>query len=85
MCVLCPGKDVGLVRFPPTPALNLSVETSCADNASPSSGPGLFVECFWNGSWSTDNAPVCACNDGYFISSEGICKGLSYANTESMV
>ena len=64
MCVLCPGKGVGLVRFPATPAPNLSVETSCADNASPSSGSGLFVECFWNGRWSTGD-PVCICNTGY--------------------
>ena len=55
---------MGLVRFPPTPALNISVETSCADNASPSSDSDLLVECFWNGRWSTGD-PVCICNWGY--------------------
>ena len=64
VCVLCPGKSVGLVRFPATPAPNLSVETSCADNASPSSAYSLFARCLWNGRWSTED-PVCICNRGY--------------------
>ena len=80
---VCRAETRQLVVYPATDAPNV-VTAECAGNAYLLRN-SLSVSCLWYGSWSTDNAPVCACNNGYFISSEGICKGLSYANTESMV
>ena len=84
---VCRAETRQLVVYPATDAPNYvsrRVTAECAGNAYLLRN-SLSVLCLWYGGWSTDSAPVCACNDGYFISSEGICKGLSYANTESMV
>ena len=84
---MCRAETRQLVVYPATDAPNVGsrrVTAECVGNAYLLRN-SLSVLCLWYGSWSTDNAPVCACNDGYFISSEGICKGLSYANTQSMV
>ena len=63
----CPARDVGLVRYPTSLALDLGskhVVTRCADNAGLAPGSSLSVSCTASGDW-LGPTPQCHCNEGY--------------------
>ena len=63
----CRKKQIGLVRYPDTPAPitgSASVDVSCADNAESSSSAA--VTCDSEGQWGPE-MPTCGCSPGYEI------------------